>query len=346
MMTRHLHKTVLCLVMLTRFLNSEISYIPFSSSFWEADSLFLGLGLVVNSATDPVAVTWKDNQSDALGELSVVVPGHDDSVRFLFHNMIDSFPSEAGAISLGLLPVGTKLVFQFVVTDTNRIFEPIRNYRLYSGQNRIGIDQFISEREGLADYRWAVAGRVNDSTCEMSFAGVSKGDFRQIRFHVTNVYREELEKYRPEAPVATPTGEEFSKSVSVALESHTVGNPRIYYTLDSSDPDSTSSPYESAITIESTATLKAIAVMPGDTQWVESEITEETYTLVSTNVRRNAICIQSNSPFVMQEIYNIKGQKIPIARDNGFHHTSSVGAYVLISDQNGQREIIKRILHR
>lgn len=327
---------------------AEITYLSLAdkqSSIWDTDSLYLGLGFRA-SKYEEISVTWKSNQAQALGELYFMVPGEQDSALFLFSNETPCSPSSSCSRNVGRHLVGTPLIFMYMVTDTSQDYASVANLKLYSGQNRHGIDPYFSELEkpGL-QHRWACAGRVDSSTCEMSFAGASVS-FREIRFHVKNAYREELEKYRPEGPVATPAGSEFLQSTSVTLASHTVGNPQIYYTLDGSAPDTTSELYRSGITIENTTTLKAIAIMPGDTQWIESAVTVQTYTLVPNNVRGNTLLERSNTSFAMQDIHNIKGQRIPIRRGNMSHHTSSIGVYILISYPKGLRQTTKRILYR
>ncbi|MBF0431252.1 MAG: chitobiase/beta-hexosaminidase C-terminal domain-containing protein, partial [Fibrobacteria bacterium] len=92
------------------------------------------------------------------------------------------------------------------------------------------------------------------------------------------------ESYMPILTVeASPVASPFTSSVSVSLSSNNSG-AAIYYTIDGTDPDSsvTGSTMlygDSPITIVSTTTLKAIAVL---SEWRTSDILEEVYTRSST----------------------------------------------------------------
>ena len=190
-MTKYLAHSVAVLTVFIGIALGEISYIPLAQNphgIWNSDSLFLGGEIAVVDSSKPIIVTWKTNQGDALGELFFMVPNAGDSTISLFHNQSEAFPEESTAVNLGHYPAETKLFFMYMVTDTSEVFQSIISKKLYSGQNRSGTDPFVSERQGLVDFRWAVAGNVGDDTCEISFASVSKGDFRQVRFHISNTY--------------------------------------------------------------------------------------------------------------------------------------------------------------
>lgn len=83
----------------------------------------------------------------------------------------------------------------------------------------------------------------------------------------------------PSASQATGT---YSGSIQVALSSATSG-AAIYYTTDGTDPKTSASKkqYSSAITVDETTTLKAVAVLSG----VFSEIKTFTYTIVQTEIQ-------------------------------------------------------------
>lgn len=79
-------------------------------------------------------------------------------------------------------------------------------------------------------------------------------------------------------PTADPAPGDFSGSVSVKLSCATPGAD-IYYTNDGTTPTSASTKYTSAISISSTKTIKAIAVLEGRT---DSAVFSGTYTKEST----------------------------------------------------------------
>ena len=76
------------------------------------------------------------------------------------------------------------------------------------------------------------------------------------------------------APTFTPAGGTFTSDQSVTISA--ADGATIYYTTDGTDPTTSSTKYESAITVSKTTTIKAIAVKDGHT----SSIASATYTLV------------------------------------------------------------------
>jgi hypothetical protein len=84
----------------------------------------------------------------------------------------------------------------------------------------------------------------------------------------------DLPLFRVQKPAASPSGGSFTDSLSVTLASETSG-AAIYYTLDGAAPTSESSRYDGAITLNDSATLKAIAVKSG---MADSEVLIASYT--------------------------------------------------------------------
>ena len=83
-----------------------------------------------------------------------------------------------------------------------------------------------------------------------------------------------------QTPVITPGAESFSGTVSVSITDATSGSA-IYYTTDGSTPvpgQGTTTRFSTAFTLSSTATVKAIATAPGDTN---SAAATATYTLIA-----------------------------------------------------------------
>ncbi|MBR4388877.1 MAG: endonuclease [Prevotella sp.] len=75
-------------------------------------------------------------------------------------------------------------------------------------------------------------------------------------------------------PTFSPAGGTYTTTQNVTLSCATNG-ASIYYTTDGTTPSASSTPYESAITISTTTTLKVIAIKEG----VSSEVVEATFTI-------------------------------------------------------------------
>jgi hypothetical protein len=75
------------------------------------------------------------------------------------------------------------------------------------------------------------------------------------------------------APVFTPGAETFNNSLAVSMSDATPG-ATIYYTLDGSTPTVSSAVYTSAVTINATTTINAIAIATG---YLQSPVTSATY---------------------------------------------------------------------
>ena len=79
-------------------------------------------------------------------------------------------------------------------------------------------------------------------------------------------------------PVASPAADIYITPQSVELTTTTVGAD-IYYTTDGSDPTTGSTKYTGAITVDSTQTIKAIAVKAN---WIDSAVLTANYTITGT----------------------------------------------------------------
>ena len=85
-------------------------------------------------------------------------------------------------------------------------------------------------------------------------------------------------------PVFTPAAGEYYGTQSVTISCATAG-AEVYYTLDGTDPTSTSTKYTGAISITATTTVKAIAVKGANS----SEVVSATYTILAPLATMQAI---------------------------------------------------------
>jgi hypothetical protein len=79
---------------------------------------------------------------------------------------------------------------------------------------------------------------------------------------LTAVYTITSDTQTAETPTATPSGGSYTAAQSVTLATATAGAV-IHYTLDGTEPTTASAVYSGAVTINATATLKAVAVKDG-----------------------------------------------------------------------------------
>jgi hypothetical protein len=133
---------------------------------------------------------------------------------------------------------------------------------------------------GLTEGQWSVTVRTN---------GV---DSDAAHFNVSSL--------TPVAtPLISPNGGSFSNSVAVSLTSTTSG-ATIRYTLDGTDPTASSSIYTSALTLSTSATLKARAFKAG---LADSAVSSATFNI---SVTPTAPSITSVSPGLLQPTNNIQ----------------------------------------
>lgn len=134
-------------------------------------------------------------------------------------------------------------------------------------------------------------------------------------------------------PVATPAGGNYTSAQSVTLAT-TTPDAAIFYTINGSNPTTGSSFYSSAISINSTTTLKAVAVKTG---MADSEILTETYTIGSTTIIPNtptdvSATAENNSIIITWTMASSGG--IPTSY-NVWRSTSSSGTYTEIGNVLG-----------
>lgn len=137
-----------------------------------------------------------------------------------------------------------------------------------SGQDGTLIVSEIAEDDDNDTYLWNLAA-LADSTYFL-YAVITD------EVHTTTTYATvsvTIDRTAPQV-TAAPAGGTYVEAQSVELSTDEAAT--IYFTLDSSIPTSASTPYTTAITIDQTTTLRAIAV---DAAGNESEILTEVYTI-------------------------------------------------------------------
>jgi Chitobiase/beta-hexosaminidase C-terminal domain len=309
---------------------------PHINSPWHADSIFIGSGFIAKDSTKDLIVSWKGYfGTNAIGEFYFMVPNHKDSSIFLFHNVIDSFPTDPLSVNLGKFPKGTPLTFMYKVTNGDIRYTPCCiNEKLYSGQDREGIDYYVSERSDGLNRRFFASGRVDSNIVEGGVEDYYNSLYLSLFFQVSDVYLEVREKYKTSSPVVSPLSANFDSQLSISAFIPYAGNYsivgvdtinkrpdsslfKIYYTLDGSNPLSSSTRllFKDSITISQTTTLRAVGVLENDTNWFPSEIVTQVYTKVPASIRNQqnrfsfSQIAENGSDF---KIYSISGKQISI----------------------------------
>ena len=130
-----------------------------------------------------------------------------------------------------------------------------------------------------------------------------------------------------EAPEFNPAGGSYTASQDVALSCTTAG-ATIYYTLDGTTPDNTSTAYTGTINVSTTTTIKAIAYV-GE---VASEVAEATYTIIepfTPTVYTRATSITSGGHYIIVGFDNNNHDN---AYAMGEQKTNNRGAVIISED--------------
>jgi hypothetical protein len=164
------------------------------------------------------------------------------------------FTGEKKIINLGRFEKGTGLYFMYQILDTSGFPNFQYLYKLYSDQNRPGIDEYIGDCfETRYGYRWSMAGRINPDTVIFGFDDNLNLSFAGIIVKLTGVYLLEYEKYKLPRVTMGPSTDTFSTQVTVSFDIPEIKNCKIvgvdtscvskdpndclnYYTNDNSDP--------------------------------------------------------------------------------------------------------------
>jgi hypothetical protein len=116
---------------------------------------------------------------------SMMLPQHQDSAIFLFHNFISRFPEESTSVNIGKFSTGTPIVLQYVVVDTAEKWSVRRGKKLYTGQNRVGIDEYVSDKKATNyGYRWAAVGRADLSRVQVGFSDGHSMGFENLLIEI------------------------------------------------------------------------------------------------------------------------------------------------------------------
>ena len=130
-----------------------------------------------------------------------------------------------------------------------------------------------------------------------------------------------------EAPEFNPAGGSYTEAQDVAISCTTAG-ATIYYTLDSTTPDNTSTAYTGTINVSTTTTIKAIAYV-GE---VASEVAEATYTFVepfTPTIYTRASSITSGKHYIIVGFDNTNHNN---AYAMGEQRTNNRGAVIISED--------------
>ena len=161
-------------------------------------------------------------------------------------------------------------------TNNNLVLTPSTGYKITKVE--IVRQSTTGSNSGTINCTGLTASTSNNTTNTNVYTGSAKSAVTftasaQARFTSIKVYYEEASE-----SVATPTfsveGGLYTTSQNVEISCATEG-ATIYYTTDGTAPTSASTEYDGAITVSSTTTIKAIAVLGDD----ESDVATATYTI-------------------------------------------------------------------
>jgi hypothetical protein len=160
---------------------------PKKNSLWQAESLWVGAGLTVKDPSADIVVTFKRHvKTTFTGSVYFMVPGQQDSAIFLFHNIHEKYPKEPSKVNLGKFPRGTQIVFMFSIADTANC--ELRGKKAFTGQNRPGIDQYVSAiiKNENPGRRHALIGKIDATRVEVGFGPIFPS-YEDIVFEVQGV---------------------------------------------------------------------------------------------------------------------------------------------------------------
>jgi hypothetical protein len=342
---------------------------PLFNSPYVADTLFRGAGFFAKDTSKAITISiMASSLWNALGRLYLMDPEQRDAKTFLFHNHPVIFPGESTTVNIGAFHKGKQIILMFEFCDTVA-YRGFLGDRLYSGQNRDSIDDYISDVTSLyKDRQLSMAGRIDSTTVEVGFNDARNGGYDNAILRITNIFLEGLEKSKVPRPRMTPMGGSFQSKVSVSLDIKSEGLYSIikrkthidtlaplnhgavlkyYYTTDSTDPRSSSTRkvYSTPLELSQTTVLKAYAVFESDTNWFPSEVATAVFTKEQTPVLGGLRPGNSQSGTSEFRIYTMNGRLVHsiIASEQGvagYMDNLRSGVYLVRSSVSPQ---IKRV---
>ncbi|MBD3391515.1 MAG: hypothetical protein GF418_05660, partial [Chitinivibrionales bacterium] len=156
---------------------------------FEAESLFVGFSFFYLDDSKEIDVYHHNNDAGCKGALYFMAPGS-DSAHFLFYNKGNGEPHPSVRITdLFSIPESTEVFFMYTIVDGSCC--GCTGTR-YTGQNRPGIDPYVTGISGKYGRRWAVGGRIKEGgqptdTVEFAFEDLTDFDFTDIIFHVSGL---------------------------------------------------------------------------------------------------------------------------------------------------------------
>jgi hypothetical protein len=281
--------------------------LAYSRHPFEPDTLHQGTGLLVQDASVPVTVEWLGGLYNDVcdGQLALMVPDTIGSAHTLISFTVDNQTAVPGSAEMGPLPEGTQLVLRYMYSDTSQLCAGAEVFARYTGQNRPGIDDYITSSYGRREHVFTLCTRVDSSNVECGISLDGQGDLGvNVMLRIGNVYMEGLERHKiPRVRFDQPGGA-YDQPVTVSMLVPDSGlydvyvgcdglrdttfpvisgqGPVIYYTTDGTRPDTGSSVYSTPLTLSSNTQLRATAYLPGAEDWYPSQLASADYQISPT----------------------------------------------------------------
>ncbi len=301
------------------------------------DTNYLGAGIVAKDSTEPILVikpdtslVYKFSDSTHRDKLKLMDPYNRDSSILVFDTTIGDYPD---TVNIGKYKNGTSLVFMYQIKRSSNIWPYIKIkpesfinmdstddmdsvYKMfYTGQNRNGIDYYVSDRFTALNYSNNASAMINDSVVFTGFAPSTGNLFHQMNFKVVNAQMTGIDIFKANMPrLVNDTDFTFADSITAELYVPYKGNLlyeledygirvdtfdyrpdstafKIFYTTDGTDPSDTANAtmYNGEpIVIKETTTLKAIGTLleqPDSVTFYPSEVVTWEFTEESSSVK-------------------------------------------------------------